>query len=85
MDKLTAHFDPDAHIARIREQGFTVIENFMSQAVIEAVRAGLGPFQNTHHGRNDFEGFKTERVYTLVARAKVFEDLAEEPRVARAN
>lgn len=81
MDKQTARFDADAHATRIRDQGYTVIEDFMSPAVIEAVRAGLAPFQNTHHGRNDFEGFRTERVYTLVARAKVFEDLAEEPRV----
>ena len=57
MDKPTACFDADAHAARIREQGFTVIEDFMSPTVIEAVRAGLAPFQNTHHGRNDFEGF----------------------------
>ncbi len=81
MDQLTARFDADAHAARIREQGFTVIEDFMSPETIAAVREGLAPYQDTHHGRNDFEGFKTERVYTLVARAKVFEDLVEEPRV----
>ena len=81
MDMLIAGFDADAHAARIRAQGFTVIEDFMSPEVIAAVRAGLAPFQNTHHGRNDFEGFRTERVYTLVARARVFEDLVEEPRV----
>ena len=81
MDMPIARFDAEAHAARIRAQGFTVIEDFMSPEVIAAVRAGLAPFQNTHHGRNDFEGFRTERVYTLVARARVFEDLAEEPRV----
>jgi len=81
MDMPSAHFDADAHAARIREHGFTVIDDFMSPAVIEAVRTGLAPFQDTHRGRNDFEGFKTERVYTLVARARVFEDLAEELRV----
>ncbi|WP_397421824.1 phytanoyl-CoA dioxygenase family protein [Phenylobacterium sp.] len=81
MDMLIAGFDPDAHAARIRAQGFTVIEDFMSPEVIAAVRAALAPFQNTHYGRNDFEGFRTERVYTLVARARVFEDLVEEPRV----
>lgn len=80
MDQPSGRFDADAHAARIAEQGFTVIEDFMSPAVIEAVRAGLAPYQDTHHGRNDFEGFRTERVYTLVARARVFEDLAEEPR-----
>ena len=81
MDMLIAGFDADAHAARIRAQGFTVIEDFMSPEVIAAVRAALAPFQNTHYGRNDFEGFRTERVYTLVARARVFEDLVEEPRV----
>jgi len=81
MDKPTARFDADAHAAEIRTQGYTVIEDFMDAGVIAAVRAGLAPYMGTHHGRNDFEGFKTERVYTLVARAKVFEDLAEDARV----
>lgn len=80
MDQRTARFDADAHAARIREQGFTVIEDFLDPATLAAVREGLAPYQDSHHGRNDFEGFKTERVYTLVARAKVFEDLVEEPR-----
>lgn len=81
MDMPSTGFDAEAHAARIRKQGFTVIEDFMSPDTIEAVRAGLTPFENTHRGRNDFEGFKTERVYTLVARARVFENLVEDPRV----
>jgi hypothetical protein len=81
MDQLTTRFDADAHAAEIREQGFTVIRDFIGPETIAAVREGLAPYQDSHHGRNDFEGFKTERVYTLVARAKVFQDLAEEPRV----
>ena len=81
MDLPKASFDADAHAAEIRAQGFTVIPDFLSPETIAAVRAGLAPYQDSHHGRNDFEGFKTERVYTLVARAKVFEDLVEEPRV----
>ena len=81
MDKPTAQFDADAHAAEIREQGFTVIRDFMDPATLQAVRDGLAPFMGAHHGRNAFEGFNTERVYTLVARAKVFEDLTEEPRV----
>ena len=81
MDKPTARFDADAHAAEIRTQGYTVIEGFMDAGTVAAVRAGLAPYMGAHHGRNDFEGFKTERVYTLVARAKVFEDLAEDARV----
>jgi ectoine hydroxylase-related dioxygenase (phytanoyl-CoA dioxygenase family) len=81
MDKPTAQFDADAHAAELRQQGFTVIPDFMDAATMAAVRQTLAPYRDRHHGRNDFEGFKTERVYTLVARGKVFEDLAEEPRL----
>jgi ectoine hydroxylase-related dioxygenase (phytanoyl-CoA dioxygenase family) len=81
MDARTARFDVDAHAARIREQGFTVIDDFLDEAALAAYREALAPFVETHHGRNDFEGFKTERIYTLVARGKVFEDIAADPRV----
>jgi ectoine hydroxylase-related dioxygenase (phytanoyl-CoA dioxygenase family) len=81
MDASARRFDADAHAAEIREQGFTVIEDFMDAEAIGAFRAALAPFLGSHRGRNDFEGFETERVYTLVARGKVFEDLAVEPRL----
>jgi ectoine hydroxylase-related dioxygenase (phytanoyl-CoA dioxygenase family) len=81
MDKPTARFDADAHAAQMREQGYTIIEDFMDAATLAAVRETLAPYLGGYHGRNDFEGFLTERVYTLVARGKVFEALTEEPRV----
>lgn len=79
-DPLAA-FDADAHAQRLQRDGFTVIEDFLSPDTLRAVRAGLAPHLNTHAGRNNFEGYQTERVYTLVARARIFEDLVEEPRV----
>lgn len=81
MDKPTSRFDADAHAAEIRERGYTIIEDFMDAATLAEVRKTLAPYLGSHHGRNDFEGFLTERVYTLVARGKVFEDLTEEPRL----
>ena len=81
MDKPTARFDADAHAAEVRAQGFTVIADFMDAETIQAVRDALAPYEDSHHGRNDFEGLRTERVYTLVARGKVFEHLAEDARV----
>jgi ectoine hydroxylase-related dioxygenase (phytanoyl-CoA dioxygenase family) len=53
----------------------------MDAATLAEVRAGLEPFLGAHLGRNAFEGFSTERVYTLVARGGVFERLTEEPRL----
>ncbi len=41
----------------------------------------LGYYLGSHAGRNDFEGLKTERVYTLVARARVFWDIVLDERV----
>lgn len=81
MDQLTARFDADLHAARMREQGFTVIEDFLDLGTLTRFREALAPFMGSHHGRNDFEGFKTERVYTLVARGKVFEEIAEDARL----
>jgi ectoine hydroxylase-related dioxygenase (phytanoyl-CoA dioxygenase family) len=81
MDKPTSRFDADAHAAEIRERGYTIIDDFRDAATLAEVRRTLAPYLGSHHGRNDFEGFLTERVYTLVARGKVFEDLAEEPRL----
>ncbi len=81
MDGSTPLFDVEAHAERMRRDGYTVIEDFMDAETLEAVCAGLAPHLGSHHGRNDFEGFKTERVYTLVARAKVFERLTEDARV----
>lgn len=81
MDRPAARFDADSHAAEIREQGFTVIRDFMDAATLQAVRDGLAPYMGAHRGRNAFEGFDTERVYTLVARAKVFEELTEDGRI----
>lgn len=41
----------------------------------------LGYYLGSHAGRNDFEGLRTERVYTLVARGRVFWDIALDERV----
>ncbi|WP_334163819.1 phytanoyl-CoA dioxygenase family protein [Phenylobacterium sp.] len=81
MDVATHRFDADAHARRIETQGYTVIEDFLDAPTVASVRQGLAPYLGSHHGRNDFEGFRTERVYTLVARGKVFEDITEEPRL----
>jgi ectoine hydroxylase-related dioxygenase (phytanoyl-CoA dioxygenase family) len=81
MNKPTPRFDAEGHAAEMAGQGFTIIPDLMSPDVLAEARAALAPYLGSHHGRNAFEGFTTERVYTLVARGKVFEDLTEDPRV----
>lgn len=62
-------------------QGYTVIEDFLSAPVLQQVDECLEALRGQHHGRNNFEGTHTERIYTLVARGKVFEDIVEDPRI----
>lgn len=74
-------FDLGAHIAAIEKDGFTLIENFLSAEDLVEVRRVLGLYLGSRAGRNNFEGFKTERVYTLVARARIFWKIVLDPRV----
>ena len=81
MDMPVSRFDVDAHAERMRRDGYTVIEDFLDADGLAAFRDALAPFQGTHHGRNDFEGFSTERIYTLVARGRIFEQIAADERL----
>lgn len=76
-------FDAARHIAEIERDGYTILEDFLSSAVLEEVRRVLALYLDTHAGRNDFEGTRTERIYTLVARARVFWDIVLDERVMR--
>ncbi len=74
-------FDLEAHRRRIDADGYSVIPDFLGPAELAEVRRVLGFYLGTHTGRNDFEGTRTERVYTLVARGRVFWTIALDPRV----
>jgi ectoine hydroxylase-related dioxygenase (phytanoyl-CoA dioxygenase family) len=66
----------------MQRDGYVVLPRLLSSAQIAAVKAGLAPYlRGTLWGRNDFEGFRTERVYALLAKAPVIAELVEHPRV----
>jgi ectoine hydroxylase-related dioxygenase (phytanoyl-CoA dioxygenase family) len=73
--------DVQRHLDELDSQGFTVIADFLRGEALEHVRAQLALHLDSHSGRNNFEGFLTERVYTLVGRGRCFEDIAEDARV----
>jgi hypothetical protein len=77
----TPAFDPAVAARRIEEDGFTIIPDFLGDAQLAEVRRVLGFYLGTHAGRNDFEGTRTERVYTLVARGRIFWQIALDPRI----
>lgn len=79
--RLPPGFDVGAHLARLDENGFTIVEDYMSEDQLARFRGGLKPYLGRYRGRNPFEGLATERVYTLVGRGKIFEEIASDHRL----
>ncbi len=70
------------HLQRIRTDGFTVIERLVDSSVVDAIKHELAPWlRGAHFGRNDFEGFFSERVYALLGKAPGVAQLIEHPAV----
>jgi ectoine hydroxylase-related dioxygenase (phytanoyl-CoA dioxygenase family) len=78
---LGSEADTAVHIANIKRDGYTIVENLLEADGLAAFRAALAPYLDGPRGRNAFEGRTTERVYTLVARGRIFEALAADPRL----
>jgi ectoine hydroxylase-related dioxygenase (phytanoyl-CoA dioxygenase family) len=78
---MAQDFDTDAHAERLKTDGYTIIEDFADADTLAEIRQALAPFLGSHAGRNNFEGFRTERVYTLVARGPVFEAVTADARL----
>lgn len=90
MDDRTAtaptRVGPDVDVATVvaamREHGYVVVERFLDEARVAAIRADLAPvLEATPEGRNDFEGYATKRIYALFAKTRAFDDLAIHPLV----
>lgn len=70
------------HLEHYHRQGFVVLHGVLCAAEIDALRSALQPYLDLGvQGRNDFEGTRTQRVYSLVGRGEVFERTAEHPLV----
>jgi ectoine hydroxylase-related dioxygenase (phytanoyl-CoA dioxygenase family) len=69
-------------IERIQKDGFVVAEDLLTDAELGALRDELEPhFGVEGWGRNEFEGLRTERVYSLLAKCPSVARLVEHPRV----
>ena len=68
-------------IEEIKTQGYTVIGNFLPPAELQAVKKLLSRINGHFLGRNNFEGDKTERIYSLLAYDKVIQDIVEDTRI----
>lgn len=71
-------------LATLDTHGFVALEGLLTAEQLGDIRSGLAPFLDQgRQGRNDFEGTSTNRVYTLVARGKAFEDLVLHPYILK--
>lgn len=72
--------EPPPRWREFQERGFVVFERVLAPDSVEALRAALRPhLDRDRKGRNDFEGFATNRVYALLAKSPVFAELAAHP------
>lgn len=69
----------DEVYAEYDDKGYVIFENAMGNEELSRIRNALMPFL-TKTGRNNFEGFKSNRVYALLAKSpEVFSDMILHP------
>jgi ectoine hydroxylase-related dioxygenase (phytanoyl-CoA dioxygenase family) len=70
--------DIDSHVARIERDGYSIVENAIEPALLDALSADLERIEREQKivpASNVFEGFRTVRIYNLLARGKVYESI----------
>jgi hypothetical protein len=70
-------------IKNMNEQGFIIIKDAIDAKKIQEIRDALKPYLHVESptGRNNFEGERTQRVYALLGKSRVFDSLLEHPRI----
>lgn len=64
----------------LARDGYLVLKNLLDADELAAIRAACAPLiGNT--GRNNFEGLKTQRLYSPLSKTRVFDGLAAHPRI----
>ena len=70
----------DAVVAALRTDGYCAVEGLLPSGDLAEARSSLAlVLAATPEGRNDFEGFKTQRVYALFAKTRAFDAPATNP------
>nr|QBK85234.1 MAG: phytanoyl-CoA dioxygenase [Iridovirus LCIVAC01] len=67
---------------QIHSNGYVILRNVLSAKEVSAIKSALQP-HFIHRGRNEFEGTRTNRIYDLLSKSRVFDTLATHPRILR--
>jgi ectoine hydroxylase-related dioxygenase (phytanoyl-CoA dioxygenase family) len=68
-------------LLELEQRGYTIIPEFLGSEQLATVNRLYDDMLGGYQGRNNFEGQLTERIYTLVARHRVFQDIAQDSRI----
>jgi ectoine hydroxylase-related dioxygenase (phytanoyl-CoA dioxygenase family) len=72
--------DVDGVVAELEENGYAVVNGMLSPEEVAAARSDLlRVLSETPTGRNDFEGYKTQRVYNVFGKTRAFDKPALDP------
>ncbi len=78
--KLPRDASVDDVIEVLDRDGYAIVEDVLTPEQVAATRDDLiRVLKSTPTGRNDFEGFKTQRIYALFAKTRVMDDPATHP------
>lgn len=69
-------------LERFQTEGYVILDRVLDPAEVAELVAALAPYEvDRPMGRNDFEGERSQRVYSLIAKGPAFRRLAEHPRI----
>jgi ectoine hydroxylase-related dioxygenase (phytanoyl-CoA dioxygenase family) len=71
----------DRLLADVLRQGFVIVPDVVPVARIEEIRADVLRHLDARTGRNNFEGFATRRLYAVIAKTLLCNELVEHPLV----
>lgn len=56
-----------------------ILKNLLSREEMEEIRAAVQPLLEDETGRNNFEGYKTRRVYAVLAKTRALDKMIAHP------
>jgi ectoine hydroxylase-related dioxygenase (phytanoyl-CoA dioxygenase family) len=69
-------------LAQLQSEGFVVLQEVAGPALLRRFREELAPYlAAAPFGRNDFEGYRSQRVYALLAKTRATAELVAHPAV----
>ena len=70
----------DGVVAAIKAEGYCIVERVLSKKQVREIKADLLDVLGTvPTGRNDFEGYKTQRIYAVFAKTRMLDEPAIHP------